>query len=194
MATTSKIATSEGSGKNVATYSFSEDAVTKEIQRTVLTTNAGADTGVAASPIQVSLANTATNGTAVKVDNSAVTQPISVAATVAITQIPVGATPIVGVTAAITDTTSTSVIASGGGSVKNYITSILVTNSHATVGTFVKILDGTTIIWEGYAAAVGGGFASSFTVPLVGTAATAVNCQPVTTGSSVMCSIAGYKI
>lgn len=36
-------------------------------------------TGVAASPIQVSLANTAANATAVKVDNSAVTQPVSAA-------------------------------------------------------------------------------------------------------------------
>lgn len=34
-------------------------------------------TGVAASPLQVSLANTAANATAVKVDGSAVTQPVS---------------------------------------------------------------------------------------------------------------------
>lgn len=98
-----------------------------------------------------------------------------------------------GTTAAITDTTSTSVIASAGGSLRNYITSCLVTNSHATVGTFVKILDGASIIYEGYAAAAGGGFSATLPVPLRGTAATAVNAQPVTTGANVIVSCAGYK-
>jgi hypothetical protein len=37
----------------------------------------GTEVGIAATPIQVSLANTATNATAIKVDGSAVTQPIS---------------------------------------------------------------------------------------------------------------------
>lgn len=97
-----------------------------------------------------------------------------------------------GTTAAITDTTSTSIIASAGGSIRNCVSAVIVTNSHATVGTFVKILDGSTIIWEGYAAAAGGGFSSSFAIPLRGTAATAVNCQPVTTGANVICSAAGY--
>lgn len=100
---------------------------------------------------------------------------------------------VMGTTAAITDTTSTSTIASAGGSLRNYITSIIVTNSHATVGTFVKILDGATIIWEGYAQPLGGGFTQSFPVPLRGTAATAVNTQCVTTGANVIASVAGYK-
>ncbi len=100
---------------------------------------------------------------------------------------------VVGVTSAITDTTSTSTIAAQGSGVRTYITSILVTNSHATVGTFVKILDGSTIVWEGWAAAAGGGFSQSFSVPLRGTANTAVNCQAVTTGANFICSIAGYK-
>ena len=98
-----------------------------------------------------------------------------------------------GTTAAITDTTSTSTIASAGGSLRNYITQITVSNSHATVGTFVKILDGTTIIWECYAAAVGGGCTATFGTPLRGTAATAINCQPVTTGANVICSASGWK-
>ncbi len=100
---------------------------------------------------------------------------------------------VAGTTAAITDTTSTSVIASAGGSLRNYITSILVSNSHATVGTFVKILDGASIIYEGYAAPAGGGFAASLPVPLRGTAATAVNAQAVTTGANFIVSCAGYK-
>lgn len=99
-----------------------------------------------------------------------------------------------GTTSAITDTTSTQVIAAGSTGIKTYITSILVTNSHATVGTFVKILDGSTIIWEGYAAAAGGGFACNFPTPIVGTGATAVNAQAVTTGANFIVSIAGYQI
>lgn len=97
-----------------------------------------------------------------------------------------------GTTSAITDTTSTSVIASAGGSLRNYITSCIVTNSSSTVGTFVKILDGSTIIWEGYAT-TSGGWTTSFPVPLRGTAATAINAQAVTTGANFIVSCAGYK-
>jgi len=98
-----------------------------------------------------------------------------------------------GTTAAITDTTSTSTIASAGGSLRNYITSACITNSHATVGTFVKLLEGSNIIWEVYAAPAGGGACQTFAVPLRGAAATAINCQPVTTGANVICTAAGYK-
>ena len=42
-----------------------------------LQTSSGAETGIAALPLQVSLANTGANATAVKVDGSAVTQPVS---------------------------------------------------------------------------------------------------------------------
>jgi len=42
-----------------------------------LQTSGGTETGVAATPLQVSLANTGANATAVKVDGSAVTQPVS---------------------------------------------------------------------------------------------------------------------
>lgn len=98
-----------------------------------------------------------------------------------------------GSTNAITDTTSTSVIAAAGADVRNYITSILVTNSHATVSTFVKILDGTTTLWQGYALAAGGGFSVTFPVPLRGTANTAINAKCVTTGSNVIVNCAGYK-
>lgn len=42
-----------------------------------LRTAAGVETGIAAAPLQVSLANTAANATAVKMDGSAVTQPVS---------------------------------------------------------------------------------------------------------------------
>jgi len=71
MATTSKIAVTEGAGLNVATYSIAtEDAMTKQFQRVVLADNAGADTGVVASPAIVSGAivdNAADSGNPVKV-------------------------------------------------------------------------------------------------------------------------------
>ena len=40
---TSKISATEGSGKNIATHSISEDALTKELQRVVPSTSAGAE-------------------------------------------------------------------------------------------------------------------------------------------------------
>jgi hypothetical protein len=99
-----------------------------------------------------------------------------------------------GTTAAITDTTTTSVIAAQGAGIRTYITQITVTNSHATVGTFVKITDGaSTIKHEGYAAAAGGGYTASFPTPLRCTANTAVNAICVTTGANVIASVSGYK-
>jgi hypothetical protein len=97
-----------------------------------------------------------------------------------------------GTTAAITDTTRTELIASAGGSLRNYLTQITVTNSHATVGTFVKIEDNTTTIYQAYAAPLGGGFALTFPVPLRGTAATAWNVSCVTTGANVIANASGY--
>lgn len=99
-----------------------------------------------------------------------------------------------GVTAAITDTTGTAVLASAGGSLRNYVTSVAVFNSHATVSSVVEIRDGTTtVMWRGYALAAGGGFTISFPTPLRGTAATAVNAYVITTGSNVYVSATGYK-
>ena len=40
---TSKISASEGTGKNLATHSFSEDAMTKELQRVVMSNSSGAE-------------------------------------------------------------------------------------------------------------------------------------------------------
>lgn len=74
---TSDVKVTEGSGKNVATYSFTEDTETKQIQRIVVNNSSGTELGSASTPIQVSLANTGSNATAVKTDNSGVTQPVS---------------------------------------------------------------------------------------------------------------------
>lgn len=77
MATTSKVKLTEGAGINAATYSFSEDAVTKDVSRAVLNNSAGTEAGVAALPLQVSLANHAANSIAVKVDASSVAVPVT---------------------------------------------------------------------------------------------------------------------
>lgn len=101
-----------------------------------------------------------------------------------------------GTTSAITDTTSTSLIAAPAAGLRNYITSILVTNSHATVSTFVTIRDGSggTVLWQGYALAAGGGFAVHFPTPLrQPTTATALHVKNETTGSNTIANAAGYK-
>lgn len=96
---------------------------------------------------------------------------------------------------AITNTTSTSVIAAAGAGVRLYITSLTVTNSHATVGTLVQITDGSggTVLWQGYAAAAGGGVAITFNSPLRTTANTALHAVCGTTGANVYVSAQGYK-
>lgn len=100
-----------------------------------------------------------------------------------------------GATSDITNTTATSVIAAAGAGIRNYITSILVTNSHATVGTFVNITDGSggTILWTGYAAPAGGGFSVTLPTPIKTTANTALYCACATTGSNTRVCAAGYK-
>lgn len=72
------IAVTPGAGKTVAT----EDIALVQFQKIKLIDSTAASTsptGVAANPLQVSLANTAANATAVKTDGSAVTQPVSAA-------------------------------------------------------------------------------------------------------------------
>lgn len=100
-----------------------------------------------------------------------------------------------GTTAAMTGTSSTQVIAAQTGSNRVYATDVLVTNSHASVGTFVNILDGNggSVLWSGYAAPAGGGYAKSFLVPLRGTAATRLDAVCITTGANVVVSVSGYK-
>lgn len=51
----SRIQVTEGSGKNIATYDFSESAVTKELQRIVVSTSAGTESGTTGSPFVVSV-------------------------------------------------------------------------------------------------------------------------------------------
>ncbi len=100
------------------------------------------------------------------------------------------------ITSAMTGTTTTSLIAAPASGLRNYITQITVSNSHATVGTDVIIQDGSggTTLYTIPAAAVYGGASITFPTPLrQPTTATAIYCANVTTGSSTKVSASGYK-
>lgn len=100
------------------------------------------------------------------------------------------------ITSAMTGTTSTSLLAAPAAGLRNYITQITVSNSHATVGTDVVIQDGSggTTLYVIPAAAVYGGAVLTFPVPLrQPTTATAIFCANVTTGASTKVSASGYK-
>jgi len=100
------------------------------------------------------------------------------------------------ITSAMTGTTSTSLIAAPASGLRNYITQITVSNSHATVGTDVVIQDGNagTTLYTIPAAAVYGGAVVTFPTPLrQPTTATAIYCANVTTGASTKVSATGYK-
>lgn len=97
-----------------------------------------------------------------------------------------------GVTAAITGTSDTAVIAAPGASLYLNITWALVTNSHATVGTLVELKSGSTVRARGYAVALGGGFMVVFRTPLRLAVNTAFNAGNITTGSNTYVSAGGY--
>lgn len=99
-----------------------------------------------------------------------------------------------GATSDITNTTATTIIA-GTASNYLYVTSILVTNSHATVSTFVNITEETsgTVLASGYALAAGGGFSLTFPSPMrLPTIAKAIQATCVTTGANVRASAVGF--
>lgn len=103
-------------------------------------------------------------------------------------------TGVSGYTAAITGVAATDVIIAPGAGLFTYITQVLVTNSHATVGTLVTIQteDGTGL-YAGYAAPAGGGFSVSFTVPIkMPVANKKLQAICTTTGANVYVSASGY--
>lgn len=96
-----------------------------------------------------------------------------------------------------TTTSAADIIAAAGAGVKIAITSILVTNAHATVGTKVTIRDKTTTTrrFVGYAAAAGGGFSIAGARPLlISDANTAIEAVCGTTGADVDVTVSGYLI
>jgi hypothetical protein len=213
---TSKISATEGSGVNIATHSFSEDSVTKQLQRVVMSNSSGAEVTTQAvsmatnTPVGNVAHDAADSGAPIKVGGRARSSEITAVASddrvdfvadLAGKQIVLPyANPenfVSGaITSAMTGTTSTSLLAAPGAGLRNYITTIIVSNSHATVGTDVIIQDGSggTTLMTIPAAAVYGGAVITLPTPLrQPTANTALYCANVTTGSSTKVSVVGYK-
>lgn len=238
--TTSRIQVTEGSGKNIATKSISEDAVTKEIQRVEINDEAGvAQTaiGVTTGAAVVTDANgtiqqylrglvkllitagsalvtaagdvahdAADGGNPIKTGGKALTaEPTAVAANDRVNDLrdTLGRGVVLNGALAesrldgkanYTNDTAADVIAAQGAGVKIVVTSVLVVNAHASVGTKMEIRDGTTVKIRGYAAKDGGGFYMHDLEGLFrSTANAAVTARCVTTGADVDVFIAGYK-
>lgn len=90
----------------------------------------------------------------------------------------------------VTDTTLTSVIPAQGAILRTYITAVAITNSHASTGTVVKLYNGSTLRWRGYAYP-GAGF--MITPLLRGDVNAAWSVQCETTASSIQVSLSGFK-
>jgi len=102
-----------------------------------------------------------------------------------------------GCTAKIETTDATNVIVSDAGSgLRYYVTDIMVTNSDATVGTLVTIQDTAStpvVLWQGYAAPAGGGFACHFGTPLKATANKHIQAVCGTASAEVYVCVSAYK-
>ena len=95
--------------------------------------------------------------------------------------------------ATFSNTTAADVIAAQGAGIRIHVTDLGVTNAHASVGTKVEIRDGTTVLWQAYAAPGGGGFAHRFRRPLRLSANSALTARCVTTGADVDVNASGFK-
>jgi hypothetical protein len=98
--------------------------------------------------------------------------------------------------APITSATTTQIQAAGAASVRNYLAGLTITNTGAA-GTEVQILDGATVIWDGY---VGASTTAAsvvnvvFNVPIRGSAATAMSIKTVSGATiSLYVSAQGYQ-
>lgn len=108
------------------------------------------------------------------------------------------ATPVSGITASMTDTTSTAVtgMSAGGAGIFNYITQITIANTDADTDTLVEIQDGSggTTFYYAPAAKNCGGATISFPSPLKQpTANTALYAKCTTTGATVRVSVTGFQ-
>lgn len=95
---------------------------------------------------------------------------------------------------AVTDGSSTSLIAAQGSGIRFCATTITVSNSSATNVT-VDIRDGTAgaVLWTMPAAANMGGYSESFPIPVCTTANTAMATDPSAAASTVTTSVIGFK-
>lgn len=101
-----------------------------------------------------------------------------------------------GDTGQITGTTAVEAIAAQGAGQHIFITEVLVTNADDTDNTLVQILDDSTVIFQGFAAKDGGGFAINFSNPIKVTANKAVNvkCGTAPASGGVYAFVNGFKL
>lgn len=158
-------------------------------------------------PLPVDLtANTiglATETTLSEVASNTASLVTAAQSTVPVNVYPLPVTPVKGMTAQITDTTSTAVtgVGQGGSGVFNYITQITVVNADATVGTIIELQDGssgTTFYRLPAPAAINsvGVTGSTFTFPTPlkqTTANTALYVKCTTTSADVYVSVTGFQ-
>lgn len=96
-----------------------------------------------------------------------------------------------GVTSIMTQTTSVLVLPAAAGGQRNYVTNLLVTNGSA-VSTTVSLVDSGRVIYSGYAAASGGGFALSFPAGLQQPSLTTALYAVSSVQASVIVAASGY--
>ena len=91
-----------------------------------------------------------------------------------------------------TDGTSTQVIAAAGAGVKQYLTSVAITNMHASTVCYVELKSGTTVMYT--LPVPPGGTVQNFAVPLKPNAANeAWNFDPSAAVTTLYCSMVGFK-
>lgn len=166
--------------------------VTAPISATALPLPTGAATAAAQTAVQGTFGSITGNKTVIYDGSGAALDYTAASPTY-----PLPATPVSGaITTAMTGTTSTSLLAAPGSSLHNYITTIVVSNSHATVGTDVIIQDGNAgaTLMTIPAAAVYGGAVINLPTPLKQpTANAALYCANATTGASTKVSAVGFS-
>lgn len=213
MSTPGKVAVTPGAGANVATYEFTDtDALLKEAQRIALNDALGQDimglltnpawtTGDPASLVALwrALRVAIDAGTDVATLSKADLDILAAAAqsTAPVNTYPFPVTPVSGLTAAMTGTTSTAVTGIGAASGKNnYITQVTASNSHATQGTDLELQDGNggASFYIIPAASLWGGATLAFPTPLKQpTANTALYVKNTITGASTRLSASGFQ-
>lgn len=102
----------------------------------------------------------------------------------------------VGAAGGIVNTTAITIASAAGAGIKNYITSIVLVNSHQTIGTEVVINDGAagTAIFRTWCQFAGGGCALNFVPPLASTANTLLEIKEVSTTATagIVAEVIGY--
>lgn len=96
----------------------------------------------------------------------------------------------------MTDDAADDIIAAQGSGFGIAVMACLVTNADADTSTIVELRDGTTVKWQGYAKATGGGFmATGGGLPMFVTADNAaLTARAATTGATIDVSCSGYKV